>query len=206
MIPTMILFGLLLGRWWKFALIVGTSAWTVLLRSQGLLATPPEIVGAAALALVNTAAGVLAHSSFWLSCVRPGRRTGRHGARNHRKVLTGWHGGGEEGDHSACVAAVGIGRVHRGDPRPTGGYAGRRRARGPAGARGPVRAGVAAPREPLGFAVLVVRRRALWAVETNPAGWLGSLVALVGCVSYGFVVVPWVMRFRGSTSPEAFAD
>ena len=61
MIPTMILFGLLLGRWWKFALIVGTSAWTVLLWSQGLLATPPEIVGAAALALVNTAVGVLAH-------------------------------------------------------------------------------------------------------------------------------------------------
>ena len=60
-IPTMILFGLLLGRWWKFALIVGTSAWTVLLWSQGLLATPPEIVGAAALALVNTAVGVLAH-------------------------------------------------------------------------------------------------------------------------------------------------
>ena len=61
MIPTMILFGLLLGRWWKSALIVGTSAWTALLWSQGLLATPPEIVGAAALALVNTSIGVLAH-------------------------------------------------------------------------------------------------------------------------------------------------
>jgi hypothetical protein len=57
----MILFGLLLGRWWKSALIVGTSFWTALLWSQGLLATPPEIVGAAALAFVNTAIGVLAH-------------------------------------------------------------------------------------------------------------------------------------------------
>lgn len=57
----MMLFGLLLGRWWKFALIVGTSAWTVILWSQGLLATPTEILGAAALALVNTAIGVMAH-------------------------------------------------------------------------------------------------------------------------------------------------
>ena len=71
-IPTMILFGLLLGRWWKFALIVGTSAWTVLLRSQGLLATPPEIVGAAALALVNTAVGVLVHQLV-LAVVRQAR-------------------------------------------------------------------------------------------------------------------------------------
>ena len=61
MIPAMILFGLLLARWWKLALLVGTSGWTVLLWSQGLLATPPEIVGAAVLALVNTAVGVLAH-------------------------------------------------------------------------------------------------------------------------------------------------
>jgi len=60
-IPTMILFGLLLGRWWKLALLVGTSGWTVLLWSLGLLATPTEIVGAAVLALANTAVGVLVH-------------------------------------------------------------------------------------------------------------------------------------------------
>lgn len=61
MIPTMILLGLLLGRWWKLALLVGTSGWTVLLWSQGLLATPMEIVGAAVLALANTAVGILLH-------------------------------------------------------------------------------------------------------------------------------------------------
>lgn len=60
-IPTMILFGLLLGRWWKAAMIVGTIAWTVLLWSQGLLTTPLEIIGTAALALANTAVGVLVH-------------------------------------------------------------------------------------------------------------------------------------------------
>ena len=61
MIPTMILFGLLLGRWWKVALVAGTSAWPLLLWSQGLLATPSDMLGAAALALVNTAVGVLVH-------------------------------------------------------------------------------------------------------------------------------------------------
>jgi hypothetical protein len=57
----MILFGVLLGRWWKSALVVGAAAWTVLLWTQGLIDTPPEIVGAAALALANTAVGAAAH-------------------------------------------------------------------------------------------------------------------------------------------------
>ena len=59
MIPTMILFGLLLGRWWKVALVVGASP--ALLWARGVIAAPPEIVGAAALGLVNTAVGVMAH-------------------------------------------------------------------------------------------------------------------------------------------------
>lgn len=69
MIPTMILFGLLLGRWWKLTLIVGTAAWTLLLWSQELLTTPPEVAAAAALAWVNTAVGVLVHQ-LMLAIVR----------------------------------------------------------------------------------------------------------------------------------------
>ena len=61
MIPTVILLGLLLGRWWKTALVVGTSAWTALLWTQGLVPTAPEVLGAAALALANTAVGVTIH-------------------------------------------------------------------------------------------------------------------------------------------------
>ena len=61
MIPTMILAGLVLGRWWKSALVAGTAAWPALLWAQGVIATPAEIVGAAALALANTAVGVMAH-------------------------------------------------------------------------------------------------------------------------------------------------
>jgi len=68
-IPTMILFGLLLGRWWRTALVAGTASWTVLLWTQGLVDSPAEIAGAAALALANTAAGVMAHQGL-LALVR----------------------------------------------------------------------------------------------------------------------------------------
>jgi len=71
-IPTMILFGLLLGRWWKVALVVGTSAWPVLLWAQGVIAAPSEIVGAGALGLANTAVGVMAHQLV-LALVRRAR-------------------------------------------------------------------------------------------------------------------------------------
>ena len=69
----MILFGVLIGRWWKTALIAGTAVWPVLLLRQGLIDTPPEVVGAAALALANTAVGALAHQLV-LALVRRLRR------------------------------------------------------------------------------------------------------------------------------------
>jgi hypothetical protein len=72
-IPTMILFGLLLGRWWKTALVVGTASWTVLLWTQGLVDSPAEIAGGAALALANTAVGVMADRGL-LVLVRRVRR------------------------------------------------------------------------------------------------------------------------------------
>jgi hypothetical protein len=76
-IPTMILFGLLLGRWWKTALGVGTASWAVLLWTQGLVDSPAEIAGAAALALANTAVGVMAHRGL-LVLVRRVRRPTPH--------------------------------------------------------------------------------------------------------------------------------
>ena len=73
MIPTMILFGLLLGRWWRTALVAGTASWTVLLWSQGIIGSPAQVAGAAALALANTAIGVMAHQGL-LAAVRRVRR------------------------------------------------------------------------------------------------------------------------------------
>jgi hypothetical protein len=72
-IPTMILVGLLLGRWWRAALVVGAAGWPVLLWAQGLVSTPGELLGAAALGLVNTAVGVLVHQ-LGLALVRRARR------------------------------------------------------------------------------------------------------------------------------------
>lgn len=31
-------------------------------------------------------------------------------------------------------------------------------------------------------------------LHTDPPGWLGSLVAALGCFAYVFIVLPWAMR------------
>ena len=73
-IPTLILVGLSLGRWWKTVLVASATAWPVLLWTHGLVNTAPEIAGAAALALANTAVGAIVHQLV-LALVR---RAGRH--------------------------------------------------------------------------------------------------------------------------------
>jgi hypothetical protein len=60
-IPTMILFGLLFGRWWKSALVAAALLWPALLWVDGVITTPGEIAGAAVLALLNSAVGVGVH-------------------------------------------------------------------------------------------------------------------------------------------------
>lgn len=83
MIPTMILFGLLLGRWWKTALVVGTAAWPALLLADGVIGTPAGVVGAAGLALINTAVGIAVHQGV-LALLRAARSHRRRGRRRPR--------------------------------------------------------------------------------------------------------------------------
>ena len=64
MIPTMFLFGLVLGRWWKTCLVVGTLGWPLLLWFDNIIESPTEFLGAAALAALNTAVGVAVHQSL----------------------------------------------------------------------------------------------------------------------------------------------
>ena len=64
MIPTMLLFGLVLGRWWKTCLVVGTLGWPLLLWFDNIIESPTEFLGAAALAALNTAVGVAVHQSL----------------------------------------------------------------------------------------------------------------------------------------------
>lgn len=60
MIPVMLLFGLLAGRWWKTALIAGAVGWAVVLLATGVIGLD-GVLGAMALGLLNTAVGVGIH-------------------------------------------------------------------------------------------------------------------------------------------------
>jgi hypothetical protein len=61
MIPTMILLGLVLGRWWKVALITAAVGWPLLLAATEVLDFEMRLIGAAALASVNAGVGALVH-------------------------------------------------------------------------------------------------------------------------------------------------
>jgi hypothetical protein len=74
MIPTLILFGILCGRWWRAVLLAAAVGWPLLLLATGSAGLGPgQLVGAAALAVANTALGVLVHRGVW-RLVRKARR------------------------------------------------------------------------------------------------------------------------------------
>ncbi len=58
MIPTMILFGLVLGRWWRTALLVAAVIWPIMVVPDDAIGAT-AIPGAALLGLLNAALGVL---------------------------------------------------------------------------------------------------------------------------------------------------
>ncbi|SDS22925.1 hypothetical protein [Microlunatus soli] len=81
MIPTVILLGLVLGRWWRSALVFGTIGWPVVLLLGGLSPSAPDIAAAAGLGFVNVLAGVTLHQLAlrWVRMVsRSGGPRGQH--------------------------------------------------------------------------------------------------------------------------------
>lgn len=62
-IPTLILFGLVAGRWWRLSLATAALLWPVLLVTTGVMGLEPGLLGASALALANTAVGVGVHQA-----------------------------------------------------------------------------------------------------------------------------------------------
>jgi len=72
-IPTLILFGLAFGRWWRPALIAAAIGWPVLLLATGVMHPGTGLLGAAGLAIINTGAGVGIHQG-----VRRAVRRARH--------------------------------------------------------------------------------------------------------------------------------
>jgi hypothetical protein len=61
MIPTMILLGLPIGRWWRAWLVTAAISWPMLLLTTDVVAFDSALYGAAALALANAGVWVLAH-------------------------------------------------------------------------------------------------------------------------------------------------
>ncbi len=57
MIPTMILLGLVLSRWWKPALAVAAAGWPALLLATGVIDLS-QVPGAALFGVANAAVGV----------------------------------------------------------------------------------------------------------------------------------------------------
>ncbi|MFC6020051.1 hypothetical protein ACFP2T_28135 [Plantactinospora solaniradicis] len=74
MIPTLILIGVLFGRWWRTALVGSALGWPIMLVVTGVTGVEPGLVGASGLAILNTGVGVLVHQSVrW--AVREVRRS-----------------------------------------------------------------------------------------------------------------------------------
>ncbi|HEY9351333.1 MAG TPA: hypothetical protein VIP75_11630 [Acidothermales bacterium] len=75
LIVTLIVFGLIFGRWWKTALVVGTVSWVVLLLAGDLIEARLDVIAVAAvLAFLNTGVGVGVHQAV-LYAVRRFRRS-----------------------------------------------------------------------------------------------------------------------------------
>ena len=72
MIPAMIVFGLVFGRWWKLAIAVGAVLWPTILVFTGVIGVA-DVLGATALGALNTAVGVAVYQVA-LSLVRSIRR------------------------------------------------------------------------------------------------------------------------------------
>lgn len=67
MIPNMIVYGLLLGRWWRVAIISAAFVWPLMLMLFDVPISREGLLGAAFLGAANASAGVLVHQGvLWL--------------------------------------------------------------------------------------------------------------------------------------------
>ena len=75
MIPILIVFGLVFGRWWRLTPTAAALGWPVVLVATGVMDVEPGLLGAAGLAVANTGVGVLIHQGV-LRLIRRLRRLG----------------------------------------------------------------------------------------------------------------------------------
>ena len=81
MIPTVILFGLIFGGWWRTTLVAAALGWPLLLVVTDVAEFGPALVAAGALALLIAAVGVLVHQGVLLGSRRL-RRLASSGAHD----------------------------------------------------------------------------------------------------------------------------
>src|SRR5258707_15767601 len=55
------MFGAVFGRWWRVTLLASALGWPLLLVVTGAMSIEPALLGASALAVLNTGAGGLIH-------------------------------------------------------------------------------------------------------------------------------------------------
>lgn len=75
MIPSMVLFGLVFGRWWRYAVPAAALGWPIVLVSTGVMRPEVALLEAGGLAALNTAAGVLVHQGLLRTARRIRHRT-----------------------------------------------------------------------------------------------------------------------------------
>lgn len=63
MIPTLILLGVLFGRWWRFAIAAAAIGWPLALVVTGVMGIEWGLAGASMLAIANTLAGVVVYQA-----------------------------------------------------------------------------------------------------------------------------------------------
>jgi hypothetical protein len=63
-IPTLLLVGLILGRWWRVVIPVAAAGWAALLIATGVDSGVGFALSAAALGAVNVAVGVAVHQGL----------------------------------------------------------------------------------------------------------------------------------------------
>lgn len=82
MIPTLLLVGLVLGRWWRVVIPAATIGWAVLLVATGIGSRPAFAASAALFGIINVTVGVLVFQAVRLS-LRPF-------FPNHRQAARSW--------------------------------------------------------------------------------------------------------------------
>ena len=61
MIPTLIVLGLIFGRWWRLVMVAAAFGWPLALVVGDVMSVTPGLAGASFLAVVNAGVGVLVH-------------------------------------------------------------------------------------------------------------------------------------------------